>query len=254
MKIKEFFTGYKGKNIPKELKAFNWGAFLLTFVWGIRFRAWITLLAIPLIFIQMPLMFNWILLGILQLYCGVNGNMWAYQLEWWKKPADFRKTQFGWACIAIILYIAFPILALGVIVRFIQSSPNNPQDFVINSQCVKSYKQLKKGLPNVPTNATTSNSLMAKEFASSFKNISIENNRVTFNETPQYYIEFNKLQDYKTCNLYDKNCVITSTFELPANSSVMGMCTFYIDEYKNITPDEFTENALKKGLNIFKYL
>ena len=47
MSWKEFFTGYKGKDLPPELKDFNWGALLLTFIWGIKHRAWITLLAIP---------------------------------------------------------------------------------------------------------------------------------------------------------------------------------------------------------------
>ena len=31
--LKEFLTGYKGKDMPKELKDFNWGAFLLTFIY-----------------------------------------------------------------------------------------------------------------------------------------------------------------------------------------------------------------------------
>ena len=59
MNWKEFLTGYKGKNIPKELNEFNWGAFLLTFIWGIKHKAWITLLAIPLIYFQS---FDYILL------------------------------------------------------------------------------------------------------------------------------------------------------------------------------------------------
>ena len=77
-------------DIPSELKDFNWAAFLLTFIWGFKYNAWITFLAIPLIIFQMPLGFNWFLLAILQLYCGFKGNEWAYKKNYWMKSKDFR--------------------------------------------------------------------------------------------------------------------------------------------------------------------
>ena len=99
------------KNMPEELQDFNWAAFLLTFIWGLKFKAWITLLAIPLLLIQLPFGLNWLLLIILQLYCGANGNKWAYRQEYWKKPKDFRITQMKWAAVALGFYIIVPVLS-----------------------------------------------------------------------------------------------------------------------------------------------
>ena len=32
--------------LPNELKDFNWAAFLLTFIWGFKYKAWITFLGL----------------------------------------------------------------------------------------------------------------------------------------------------------------------------------------------------------------
>ena len=69
-------------DLPEELKDFNWAAFFLTFIWGFKYKAWITFLAIPLMIIQLPIGLNWILLIALQLYCGIKGNEWAYKQEY----------------------------------------------------------------------------------------------------------------------------------------------------------------------------
>ena len=139
MNWKEILTGYKGKDIPKELNEFNWGAFLLTFIWGIPHKAWITLLAIPFIWIQLPLGLNWLLFTILQIYSGFKGNMWAYQNDWWMTYKDFRKKQATWAVIAITINICIPIIIMSTLVRFVHKSPDNPENFIKNAQCSVAY-------------------------------------------------------------------------------------------------------------------
>lgn len=256
MDIKEFFTGYKGKDMPKELKGFNWGACIFTFIWGLKYKAWITLLALPLIIVQLPTGLNWILLTVLQIYCGIKGNEWAYQVEWWKKPADFRRTQMLWSMTALALTFIIPLTVGLFVVRFVQKSPDNPMEFVRNAQCVTAFHKLEKGLSAVSPNSTPEE--MAKSFASKFKSTQLEDNKVIFlsgrDKAKAYYILFDKYSPDKDCS-FAENCVVTSFYELPDLSLVpFEPCTFYFDNQKTIVPAENTSEGLKKGNNIFKYL
>lgn len=260
MNWKEFLTGYKGKNIPKELNEFNWGAFLLTFIWGVKHKAWITLLAIPLIYFQLPLGLNWLLLTGLQFYCGFKGNMWAYQVDWWMSPKDFRQNQMRWAIIAIILNISIPLFALIIAGRFIQKSPSNPIDFIGNTQCTVAYSKLERKFNKISLNSTMTNNNIAENFAKQFKNTSTDGSRVIFSVKTEggknieaYYIDF-ATQPNQMCNILQHNCTITSTFILPAEMNIPNHCEFFFDMDKNIEPDEQTAKNLKKGANIFKYL
>ncbi|MBD5401246.1 hypothetical protein HDR58_00380 [bacterium] len=260
MSWKEFWTGYKGKDITPELKDFNWGAFLLTFIWGIKHKAWITLLAIPLIWYQLPFGLNWILFTILQFYAGFKGNMWAYQVDWWMKPKDFRKTQARWAIFAVALNLIVPILALGILVKFIQKSPDNPEDFVNNTQCSVAYSKLEKEFKRVSLNTSTTTSDLSRDFAKRFKNATADNDQVKFSVnvegklTDIYYISFEFAEPGTVCNLEKGNCIIKSSFVLPSEVSYTNHCMFNFDSRKNIKPDNITTEAIKKGYNIFKYL
>lgn len=260
MNWKEFFTGYKGKNIPAELNEFNWGAFLLTFIWGIKHRAWITLLAIPLIWFQMPLGLNWILYTILQFYCGFKGNMWAYQIDWWMTPKDFRRNQTYWAATAIALNILIPIVLLGTAIRFIKKSPDNPADFIKNAQCSVANSKLEKGFNKVSLNSTTTDSELANSFARNFKNATADNTSVNFSVNSKgknvdvYYINFTQIDKNTPCQISKQNCKIDSSFILPSEISFSNHCVFYFDYSKNFEPDEDTKKSLQKGYNILKYL
>lgn len=260
MNWKEFLTGYKGKNIPAELKEFNWGAFLLTFIWGIKHRAWITLLAIPLIWFQLPFGLNWILYTILQFYCGFKGNMWAYQNDWWMTPRDFRRNQAYWAIAAISLNILIPIVLLGTAIRFVQSSPDNPANFIKNAQCSVAESKLKKGFRKVTLNSTTTDNELAQSFARNFKNATANSTSVNFSLKSEgknvdvYHITFTQLDKSSSCDISKKNCIIDSSFILPEEISFSNHCSFYFDYNKNFEPDEETQKALQKGFNIFKYL
>ncbi len=260
MNWKEFITGYKGKDIPKELNEFNWGAFLLTFIWGIPNRAWITLLAIPLIWIQLPLGLNWVLFMILQFYAGFKGNMWAYQNDWWMTPKDFRIKQASWAIVAISINIILPIIIMCTLVRFIHKSPDNPANFIKNTQCSIAYSKLKKGFPNIVITKQTSANQIAQKFARNFKNAKTEDSSTIFTVKSEgknidvYEITFTKLEQNKNCNISKRNCIIESNFILPTEVMFANHCKFYFDNNKKFEPDETTTKAIKKGFNIFKYL
>jgi len=254
MDLKEFFTGYKGKNIPKELNEFNWGAFLLTFIWGWKYKAWVTFLAIPLILIQMPLCLNWILLVLLQFYCGFKGNEWAYQVEYWKKPADFRKSQTLWAVSAITISVVVPFIVLVILLRFINKSEDNLLVYTKNMQCYTANKTLKKYLPKTLFTAMSTDEETAGKFAAVLS-ASKSSNTVTVDLTGGLKMDYTFVKsDESPCSLSYKNCHVQASYNFGIPDKLFPGCTYYYDQNKNIVPDAQTSDSLEKGINIFNYL
>lgn len=259
MNWKEFLTGYRGKDLPDELKGFNWGAFLLTFVWGIKHRAWITLLGIPLLVVQLPMGLNLILFTVLQFYCGFKGNMWAYQQDWWMSVKDFRMTQIRWAAAAICLNIIIPVILLTLTLQFIKKSPDNPKNFILNTQCAIANSNLKYGMKNVSINSSVTSNDIAANFGKQFKNTVVNEDNVEFfvkkynQKIDIYYITFIK-DSKKPCKFETKNCIINSGFILPDEISIDSHCQFYFNDKREFIPDNITKKVLKKGYNFFKYL
>ncbi|HEX7364133.1 MAG TPA: serine/threonine protein kinase, partial [Dehalococcoidia bacterium] len=72
-----FLTG----DVPTEIKEWNWGAFFLTWIWGIGNRVWLAFIALA------PLPFVGLAMGIL---LGIKGNEWAWQCQKWDSVEQFR--------------------------------------------------------------------------------------------------------------------------------------------------------------------
>lgn len=91
--------------VPNEIKGWNWGAFLLNWIWGIGNNVWIALLAfIPYLGI------------IMVIILGAKGNEWAWQKKRWDSVEHFKRTQSQWTKWGVILFIApFAIMFLFVI-------------------------------------------------------------------------------------------------------------------------------------------
>lgn len=249
---------YSHKEMPKELQDFNWAAFFLTFIWGLKFKAPITFLAIPLILIQMPLGLNWILLALLQLYCGIKGNEWAYKQEYWKKSKDFRITQMKWAVVAIAFCIIVPILILSVCARFLKNTYNLPE-LIQNSQCITAYKIAKKDIKHTDITSTTSNYEILNQIAKKYPKSSFNEGAIQVKQqknnalTKKYSIQVSKPQG-EPCTLSMANCRIDYSFHLEHYYEYPNVCTFYFNNAKGLQPNESTQKAIKKGLNLFKYL
>lgn len=92
--------------VPPELQGWNWGAFLLTWVWGIGNRVWLALLAL----IPMPLVA--LAMAIL---LGVKGNEWAWQSKKWDSIEQFRRRQRIWLYWGIAALLAPLVLILGLV-------------------------------------------------------------------------------------------------------------------------------------------
>ena len=95
-------------------KKFNWGAFLLSWIWGIGNKTWITLIILPVNYI--PYIGHLIALG-LQIWFGIKGNEWAWQNKKFESVEQFHSNQKKWAIIGIIvtiIYYTLAIIALGL--------------------------------------------------------------------------------------------------------------------------------------------
>jgi len=101
-------TSGQGKQsiIPYEIQGWNWGAFLLTWMWGIGNNVWISFLT----WIPVPL------LGlIMSIVLGAEGSKWAWQSRRWDSVEHFNRTQRTWRNWGIGLVVLFiiPVFILG---------------------------------------------------------------------------------------------------------------------------------------------
>ncbi len=256
MNINKILFNDKGREIPNELRDFNWGAFLLTFIWGIKYKIWFTLLIIPLFLIKLPYNLNWLALLIFQLYCGINGNKWAYQEDFWKKPKDFRIIQMKWAAFALTFNIIIPLALLTITAKFLKK-PENLGEIVRSSLCVNTQNVLNETLPKMIISKDQSGLDIANKFAKFYPNSKIENNVVSTKlkkiKNTNVKIHFEKEAD-TLCEISNRNCKIYSFYDIPEQYGLTKNCVFYLGNNKKIMPDSQTQKAISKGNNIFKYL
>ena len=78
------YTSGLGKQsvVPPEVKGWNWGAFLLNWIWGIGNSTYIALL----MFVPLVNIFMFFILG-------VKGNEWAWKNRTWRDVEHFKQTQ-----------------------------------------------------------------------------------------------------------------------------------------------------------------
>ncbi|CAB5079282.1 hypothetical protein D3OALGA1CA_2362 [Olavius algarvensis associated proteobacterium Delta 3] len=92
--------GGKTAIIPPEIKGWNWGAFLLNFIWAIGNRTWIGLFSIlPIVGYVMPIIL------------GYKGSEWAWRNKRWESIDHFKSVQRSWAVwgtvVMILLLVSF---------------------------------------------------------------------------------------------------------------------------------------------------
>lgn len=146
------------KEIPNEIKKWNWGAFWFTWIWGIANNSYKTFL------VFIPFFgFIWTIV------CGIQGNKWAWENKKWDNVIQFNKTQYKWACISnilasitifIIIYISACVLNpyhfslfdsdetkinKAIYVYKIARDKDRAKDYNISLQC---YKDIKDSFEN----------------------------------------------------------------------------------------------------------
>jgi hypothetical protein len=90
--------------IPPEIKKWNWGAFFLTWIWGLCNEVYISLIAlVPYVNIVMAFIL------------GAKGNEWAWRNKRWDSIEDFNRIQKRWAYWGLAIIIILILLTIGMI-------------------------------------------------------------------------------------------------------------------------------------------
>ncbi len=112
----------QGENItvPEAVAdKFNWGAFLLTWIWGLGNKSYITLLIILTIFLAFIPFVN-LITGMVQLglaiWFGIKGNEWAWKNKKFESIEAFHSYQKKWAIAGTILAVLSILLAITAII------------------------------------------------------------------------------------------------------------------------------------------
>ncbi len=105
----------KGKNAPVPdiiLKRFNWGAFFLSFIWGIGNRTYITfLILLSGIFAIIPIIGALVPLGMC-IWFGIMGNRWAWQNKEFASIEEFERIQKNWAIAGLTISVVLTIVSV----------------------------------------------------------------------------------------------------------------------------------------------
>ncbi len=82
------------KPIPPEIDRWNWGAFLLNWIWGVGNNTFIALLTlVPLVGFVMPFVL------------GAKGSRWAWRNGRWDSVEHFKRVQRLWAIWGAIIWL-----------------------------------------------------------------------------------------------------------------------------------------------------
>jgi hypothetical protein len=98
--------------VPPEIRGWNWGGFLMTWIWGIGNNVWISFLALLGI---IPTV-GWIISLTMRIILGAKGNEWAWQHKKWDSIEHFKRTQRTWMWWGIGLIVLEIALVIAVII------------------------------------------------------------------------------------------------------------------------------------------
>lgn len=96
--------------IPPEIKGWNWGGFLMTWIWGIGNNVWIALIAL----LGMIPWIGWIISLTMRIILGVKGNEWAWQRKKWDSIEHFKRVQRTWMWWGVGLILLQVVLAIAL--------------------------------------------------------------------------------------------------------------------------------------------
>jgi hypothetical protein len=102
--------------VPTDLRRWNWGAFLLNWIWGLGNNTYIALLMfVPVVNFVMPFVL------------GAKGSAWAWRNKHWESVEQFKHVQRLWTIWGALAWIAMIALSIGiwfsVVAMFKQSEP-----------------------------------------------------------------------------------------------------------------------------------
>ena len=167
--------------VPDEVAHhFNWGAFLLNWIWGLGNKTYITLLMllasiIPFVNFVAPL--------ALCIWFGVEGNKWAWKNKRFQSIEHFHSYQKKWAAAGIILFIIgilFYAAVFALIIPTLKTDINVMEnDSIINLEKsrINQAAQIKKTLDK---KCDLSSEGLAKCFEEDLYNVSERSGNVLY--------------------------------------------------------------------------
>jgi len=89
--------------VPAEAGRWNWGAFLMNWIWGIGNNTFVALLMfVPLVNVVMPFVL------------GAKGGSWAWRNKKWDSVEQFKAVQRKWAKWGLIVYALIAVSIVGL--------------------------------------------------------------------------------------------------------------------------------------------
>lgn len=120
---------------PAELNHWNWGAFLLSWIWAIGNQVWIGLLVL-LSFIPV---IGGIIALVMVIMLGIKGNEWAWKAKKWDSIEHFKKVQKKWAMWGVILAVVGVVIAVlmaaamvFLVAKVATEAPSRVQQYNVN--------------------------------------------------------------------------------------------------------------------------
>jgi len=96
-------VGTDPEAIPAEIDRWNWGAFLLNWIWGVGNNTFIALLTlVPFVGLVMPFVL------------GAKGSRWAWRNGRWDSVAHFKRVQRLWAIWGAVIWLGAIALFGGI--------------------------------------------------------------------------------------------------------------------------------------------
>lgn len=93
------------EEVPAEIKKWNWGAFFLSWIWGIGNHVWISFLSfVPFV--------GFIMIFVL----GAKGSEWAWKAKDWESVEHFKRVQRKWAIWGAVIFFAGILVSILLIV------------------------------------------------------------------------------------------------------------------------------------------
>lgn len=99
--------------VPPEIDKWNWGAFLLNWIWGIGNNTFLALLMfVPFANFVMPFVL------------GVKGSAWAWRNKKWDSVEEFKAIQRKWAKWGLIVHVLLAAMIAGFFFLIVVSFKN----------------------------------------------------------------------------------------------------------------------------------
>lgn len=233
--------------LPQEIKKFNWGAFFLTWIWGIGNRSYLTFFAFLAYFIAYTLNSLGVILPVclaFNIYCGIMGNSWAWKNKTWESTDYFNRIQKRWAMGGVLFFIITRLLTILLMFLFFiavfyllypTGHINKPADWAIaGKKGATSFVKysVETTLDGTNMSKIENSNELAREIASGL-DVKSSGNTVFLSSNGNLVL---KVYKDGICSLEKKNCSVR--LDSLSRGNYVKNFKFYIDENKKLVPFE----------------